>query len=170
MVSPYERVPIAEVIPDSMKLRGLAKASVLTGHRRVRVIPQTGQAYKPSGGQSLANILVQDSAGLLDLQSVVLSFRLLTSSANGSLDPAVTAVPDDFAWSIIRRLQVSLNSQTWTTAGGARPWKHIHRAPSHGMKQWVHSWARGSSFPALKLPSRARQVQAFKTAPQPVPW
>lgn len=111
MISPYERVPIAEVIPDSMKLRGLAKASVLTGRRRVRVIPQTGQAYNPSGGQSLANILIQDSAGLLDLQSVVLSFRLLTTSANGSLDPAVSAVPDDFAWSIIRRLQVSLNSQ-----------------------------------------------------------
>lgn len=108
--SPFERQPIEEVVPDSMKLRGLSKASILTGRRRVRIIPQTGTAYEPTKGLSLANILIQDSAGMLDLQSCVLSFRLKTSSANASLDPLDTAVPDDFAWSVFRRLQVSLNS------------------------------------------------------------
>jgi hypothetical protein len=94
-----------------MKVRGLSRSSILTGRRRVRIIPQTGTSYGTGAGQpSLANVLIQDSAGMLDLQSVVLSFRLKTSSSNGSLDPSVTAVPDDFAWSVLRRLQVSINS------------------------------------------------------------
>lgn len=108
--APYERVPIEEVVPESMKLSGLARSSVLTGRRRVRIVPQSGQTYSPATGTTLANILIQDSAGMIDLQSAVLSFRLKTSSASGSLDPAVTAVPDDFAWSVLRRMQVSLNS------------------------------------------------------------
>ncbi len=106
--SPFERSPIEEVVPESMKVRGLSRASILTGRRRVRIIPQTGTAYAPTQGVSLANILIQDSAGLLDLQSVVLSFRLKTTSSDGVATS--TAVPDDFAWSVLRRLQVSLNS------------------------------------------------------------
>lgn len=108
--SPFERSPVEEVVPESMKVRGLSKASILTGRRRVRIIPQTGTAYAPTQGQSLANILIQDSAGMLDLQSCVLSFRLKTLSSDGLTTPASTAVPDDFAWSVLRRLQVSLNS------------------------------------------------------------
>jgi hypothetical protein len=108
--SPFERSPVEEVVPESMKVRGLSKASILTGRRRVRIIPQTGTAYAPTQGQSLANILIQDSAGMLDLQSCVLSFRLRTLSSDGLTAPTSTAVPDDFAWSVLRRLQVSLNS------------------------------------------------------------
>ena len=92
-----------------MKLRGLSKASILTGRRRIRIIPQTGTYYNPSAGQSLANILIQDSAGLLDLQSCVLSFQLQVLNPAG-LSPGYVAVPDDFAWSVLRRIQVSLNS------------------------------------------------------------
>lgn len=110
-VSPYARSPVEEVVPDSMKVRGLSKASILTGRRRIRVIPQTGTAYSPSSGVSLANILLQDSAGMLDLQSCVLSFRLkvTTNGPNPNL-PTQTGVPDDFAWSVLRRVQISLNS------------------------------------------------------------
>ena len=109
-VSPFERSPVEEVVPESMKVRGLSKASILTGRRRVRIIPQTGTAYSPAQGTSLANILIQDSAGMLDLQSCVLSFRLKTTSSDGLTSPLSTAVPDDFVWSVLRRLQVSLNS------------------------------------------------------------
>lgn len=109
--SPYERSPIEEVVPDSMKLRGLSKASILTGRRRVRIIPQTGSSYGSAGQPTLANILIQDSAGMLDLQSCVLSFRLKVSTTGPAAgSPAEVGVPDDFAWSVLRRLQVSLNS------------------------------------------------------------
>ena len=108
--APYERSPIEEVVPESMKLRGLSKASILTGRRRIRIIPQTGTFYSPAAGQTLANILVQDSAGLLDLQSCVLSFQLKVTDGTSSTSPGTVCVPDDFAWSVLRRLQVSLNS------------------------------------------------------------
>jgi len=112
--APYQRAPVSEIIPESMKLKGLSKSSILTGRRRMRIVPQTGNVYGPGavGAQTQCNILIQDSAGLLDLQSCVLSYRLQSESSGASPDnnPAQTAIPDDFAWSVIQRLQVSLNS------------------------------------------------------------
>jgi hypothetical protein len=179
--APFQRDAISEVVPRSLELSSLSKSSLLTGRRRIRVIPQTGQTYGSASGQSgmigsgqptLANILLQDSAGLLDMQSVVLSMNVqcqtvsipdanngikaavagtvLTASANPYIaalgasgradatsaattlpsgpgapnavtfnylnlandnDPLVTATLDDFAWSVFRRIQISLNSQ-----------------------------------------------------------
>lgn len=105
---PYARTTVEEVIPDSVKLKGLSKSSIITGRRRIRVVPQTGSSYSPMS-QTLCNIMLQDSAGLLDLQSCVLSFRLQTESP-GANTVANIAIPDDFAWSVIQRLQISLNS------------------------------------------------------------
>lgn len=108
---PYARTPIQEVIPDSVKLKSLSRSSVITGRRRIRVVPQTGSTYLPAG-QTQCNIMLQDSAGLLDLQSCVLSYKLQTSTdgqAAGNMATKI-AIPDDFAWSVIQRLQVSLNS------------------------------------------------------------
>jgi len=179
--APFQRDAISEVVPRSLELSSLSKSSPLTGRRRIRVIPQTGQTYGSASGSgmvgsglpTLANILLQDSAGLLDMQSVVLSMNiqcqtttvdapgntiintagpgaanytsattnpyiasldaagradatqsghtLVNSSDNfaqiqtldlaSDTDPLVTAVLDDFAWSVFRRIQISLNSQ-----------------------------------------------------------
>jgi hypothetical protein len=186
--APFQRDAISEVVPRALELSSLSKSSLLTGRRRIRVIPQTGQTYggptaSGAGQPTIANILLQDSAGLLDMQSVVLSMNIQTQNtaiqatnnssfqnglANdgtsytgaattslatvdpylaaamngratslagqavvpGSLaitsnpnmgkqnaltvsetDPIRTAVLDDFAWSVFRRIQVSLNSQ-----------------------------------------------------------
>ena len=189
--APFQRDAIAEVVPRSLELSSLSKSSILTGRRRIRIIPQTGQTYGGpavgGGGQpTIANILLQDSAGLLDMQSVVLSMdiKLTNTSVNKSAnniyqagvptdgdlytsgpvntvtnsvdaylataasgvnvsslprqaaapginsvalnpylgntnaadlksgdDPMRTAVLDDFAWSVFRRIQISLNSQ-----------------------------------------------------------
>lgn len=179
--APFQREAISEVVPRALELSSLSKSSLLTGRRRIRVIPQTGQTYGASSGTTLgsglptlANILLQDSAGLLDMQSVVLSMNIKTAtstaapaanaiakqqtqftdvsvnpyaaslgasagaidassnvaltastanqpvSAGGQTfdaitvsdtDPLVTAVLDDFAWSVFRRIQISLNSQ-----------------------------------------------------------
>jgi hypothetical protein len=192
--APFQRDAIAEVVPRSLELSSLSKSSILTGRRRIRIIPQTGQTYggpaAGGGGQpTIANILLQDSAGLLDMQSVVLSMDIkltntsinkannntyqtgvklldgnpqkygptgvdtaqntvdayLATAASGtnvcslprpaavpnvnsvainpflgncnpaqiasSADPMRTAVLDDFAWSVFRRIQISLNSQ-----------------------------------------------------------
>jgi hypothetical protein len=140
------REAITEVLPEALRMSSLTKSSILTGRRRIRVIPQTGQTYGSGGNPSVCNILLQDSAGLLDMQSVVLSFNVQTAntaagefvakrSANdpyaalqppvgtppvappanlftpGVTDPAVTAVLDDFAWSVFQRVTISLNSQ-----------------------------------------------------------
>jgi hypothetical protein len=199
--APFQRDAIAEVVPRALELSSLSKSSLLTGRRRIRIIPQTGQTYggptvSGSGQPTIANILIQDSAGLLDMQSVVLSMNIQTfntsrsngnnaysqtgaveagsgasavytgavnvapvtvdpylAAANNSLlvsslpsqgagnsasilvadnpdlaqtnvldlkpssssafsdDPLRTAVLDDFAWSVFRRIQISLNSQ-----------------------------------------------------------
>jgi hypothetical protein len=198
--APFQRDAIAEVVPRALELSSLSKSSLLTGRRRIRIIPQTGQTYggptvSGSGQPTIANILIQDSAGLLDMQSVVLSMNIqtfntsrsngnnaysqtgaatagtgasavytgvvdvapvtvdpyLAAANNGQLvsslpsqgvgnsasilvssnpdlaqtnvldlkpsgsaasdDPLRTAVLDDFAWSVFRRIQISLNSQ-----------------------------------------------------------
>ena len=81
--APFQRDAISEVVPRALELSSLSKSSLLTGRRRIRVIPQTGQTYGASTGANLgtgkptlANILLQDSAGLLDMQSVVLSMNV----------------------------------------------------------------------------------------------
>lgn len=200
--APFQRDAISEVVPRALELSSLSKSSLLTGRRRIRIIPQTGQTYggptvTGSGQPSIANILIQDSAGLLDMQSVVLSMNIKVSNLtdgkvnnakiydvlpddgtnyllddpatldvstnaylaaasyvestgsvgqpnvgslpvpsataaveSGSLaiagnpsvgkqkaltidkaDPVQTGVLDDFAWSVFRRIQISLNSQ-----------------------------------------------------------
>jgi hypothetical protein len=140
--APFMRESITEVLPEALRMSSLTKSSILTGRRRIRVIPQTGQTYGGSGNPNVCNILIQDSAGLLDMQSVVLSFNVQTSNTaigefvanrgandvylsspsgvtgNGAAmfrptaaDPAVTAVLDDFAWSVFQRVTISLNSQ-----------------------------------------------------------
>ena len=94
--APFQRDAISEVVPRALELSSLSKSSLLTGRRRIRVIPQTGQTYggpdptNGAGRPTIANILLQDSAGLLDMQSVVLSMNIKTN--NTSIPSAVNAM------------------------------------------------------------------------------
>lgn len=62
-----------EVVPESAKMGGLTKSSLLTQRRRCRVVPQTGPTAGPS---AQVQFLVSDQGGLLDPRSVVLNYTL----------------------------------------------------------------------------------------------
>jgi hypothetical protein len=230
--APFQRDAISEVVPRALELSSLSKSSLLTGRRRIRVIPQTGQTYGAANGTvlganspTLANILIQDSAGLLDMQSVVLSMNvqvatstqtaqpnavaksvaagytdvavnpyaaslgstagLIDASSGTALtnpaaaapvttgavcdvidvvddDPLVTAVLDDFAWSVFRRIQISLNSQLVDDLdyAGRRTTTEVYQSASPSWYDTV-----GTVMGAWKL-SQGEFVQPMIIAPQ----
>lgn len=107
LTSPYQNDTIREVVPKVAKIAGqLAASSVITDRRRVRIVPQSGQTYTiGSAGTGTVNFLIQDGAAYADLQSACLSFTVSITSTAGNV-----ADLDDGAWSVFRRLLVSVNS------------------------------------------------------------
>jgi hypothetical protein len=118
--SPFMSEHIAEVVPDVAKVAGkLAQSSVITGRRRVRLVPQSGQTYGSGNSAGVVNILIQDGQAYADLLSAVVSFNLTTfNSALGASGVPTAVVPalnqccvaDDGAWSVFRRSLISVNS------------------------------------------------------------
>ena len=116
--SPFMSEHIAEVVPDVAKVAGkLSQSSVITGRRRVRLVPQSGQTYGSSNSASVVNILIQDGQAYADLLSAVVSFNLTTGgtavavSAPGVFPTGANmVVNDDGAWSVFRRSLISVNS------------------------------------------------------------
>jgi len=110
---------IAEVVPDVVKVAGkLSMSSVITGRRRVRLVPQSGQNYTSGASSGVINILIQDGQAYADLLSACVSFNLTTydstaanQNASGSAPTATTtAIHDDGAYSVFRRCLISVNS------------------------------------------------------------
>ena len=109
--SPFMMDSIAEVVPDVAKVAGkLASSSVITGRRRVRLVPQSGQNYASGNSSGVVNILIQDGQAYADLLSATLSFTLLTYDAGSGTLGVPVVVPDDGAYSVFRRALVSVNS------------------------------------------------------------
>ncbi len=96
--------PIEEAVPLSMEVRGIRKASVLQGRRRIRFQPQTGTTAGPG---SIIQFLLSDSTGLIDCNSAVLSFTYSIACEVGN---GQTLVMDDGP-AMIRRAQTSINGQ-----------------------------------------------------------
>ena len=108
--SPFQMDSIAEVVPDVAKVAGkLASSSVITGRRRVRLVPQSGQNYSSGNSSGVVNILIQDGQAYADLQSATITFNLLTWDSVSTAGTSVI-VPDDGAYSVFRRALVSVNS------------------------------------------------------------
>jgi len=106
---------IAEVVPDVAKVAGkLAASSVITGRRRVRLVPQSGQNYSSANSAGIVNILIQDGAAYADLLSACLTFEVNTWNSGGSAGTAPgtgnVCVLDDGAYSVFRRSLVYVNS------------------------------------------------------------
>jgi hypothetical protein len=109
---------IAEVVPDVAKVAGkLSMSSVITGRRRVRLVPQSGQNYGSANSASVINILIQDGQAYADLLSATVSFNLTTGGTNAAVAAVGTfptianaVVNDDGAWSVFRRSLISVNS------------------------------------------------------------
>ena len=77
--SPFMADGIAEVVPDYAKVAGkLTQSSVITGRRRVRLVPQSGQTYTSGNSAGVVNILIQDGQAYADLLSACVSFTLTT--------------------------------------------------------------------------------------------
>lgn len=113
--SPFMSDTIAEVVPDVAKVGGkLAMSSVITGRRRVRLVPQSGQNYGSGASSGIINILIQDGQAYADLLSACLSFEVQTvdTTNNAAGAPVFTnfAVLDDGAYSVFRRSLISVNS------------------------------------------------------------
>jgi len=115
--SPFMADTIQEVVPDVVKVAGrMAASSVITGRRRVRLVPQSGQNYTSGASSGIINILIQDGQAYADLLSACLSFNVTTYdsanavAANATPTAAATCVLDDGAYSVFRRALVSVNS------------------------------------------------------------
>ena len=118
--SPFMSDSIAEVVPDVAKVAGrMTMSSVLTGRRRVRLVPQSGQNYGSGASSGVVNILIQDGQAYADLLSACLSFQVTVyDSANSVAVAAPTTPPtnvaactlDDGAYSVFRRALISVNS------------------------------------------------------------
>jgi hypothetical protein len=109
--SPFLADSIAEVVPDVAKVAGkLAQSSVITGRRRVRLVPQSGQNYSSGNSAGVINILIQDGSAYADLLSAVVSFELTVSDSNAGTSATTLVVPDDGAYSVFRRALISVNS------------------------------------------------------------
>lgn len=108
LTSPYKDDTLAEVVPNVAKIAGkLAQSSVITDRRRVRIVPQSGQSYTlGTGGTGTVNFLIQDGQAYADLQTANISFTVAIQGAAA----ANTSILDDGAWSVFRRLLVSVNS------------------------------------------------------------
>ena len=81
-----------EVVPDSARVTGMSRSSILTQRRRCRVTPQSGQTYGTpaagtGGGNSQIQFLIADQGGLIDPRSIVLNYNISTSGT--------VVVPDD---------------------------------------------------------------------------
>jgi hypothetical protein len=111
---------IAEVVPEVAKVAGrMTMSSVLTGRRRVRLVPQSGQNYNSGASSGVVNILIADGQAYADLLSACLSFQVTVFD---SANPVAVAAPpnpptellactlDDGAYSVFRRALVSVNS------------------------------------------------------------
>jgi hypothetical protein len=104
---------IQEIVPEVAQVsKSLAASSVLTGRRRVRLVPQNGQSFiaSASGSSQMINWLISDGSAFIDPTSAVLSFSVTTRDASPAPVAGTEVVLDDGAWSCFQRLLVSLNS------------------------------------------------------------
>ena len=182
--SPFMSEHIAEVVPDVAKVAGkLAQSSVITGRRRVRLVPQSGQNYGSGNSAGVVNILIQDGQAYADLLSAVVSFNLTTY--NSSLTPTVAAadtttscVNDDGAWSVFRRSLISVNSTLMddTDFVAKKVNAEIYATASEnwynnvgsfcGLWKYNTNWGAGSASAnnkynvSARIPLQAQRVQA----------
>jgi hypothetical protein len=100
LTAPFEGLNIEEVVPMSAEVKGVSRASILQGRRRIRFQPQTGTTSTP--GQIIQFVL-SDSTGLIDVNSMVLSY---TAKVADGGDTKPVCLDDGHQF---RRIQVSLN-------------------------------------------------------------
>jgi len=127
-----------EVVPESARLGGLTKSSILTQRRRCRVTPQTGPTSAPS---QQIQFLVADQGGLVDMRSVVINYTIL-AVVNTSGD--LPCVDDGHCFSTV---QVLLNGQLLDNVQNAMKLSNIE-AKLGGSKSYYQT---AGSFQGFEL-------------------
>lgn len=111
--------PYSEVVPDSARVSGLTRSSILTQRRRCRITPQSGQNYGSAGsggGNSQLQFLIADQGGLIDPKSIVLNYFIQTSGTGNE-------VPDD--GHPFTTVQVLMNGQLMDNIQNAMKYTNI---------------------------------------------
>ena len=120
LVASTHLMPLEEVVPGGLAVKGLSRASVLTQRRRVRVPAQTGTAYQSSAGAGAGGRqvtwVIADAGGLLDPASVVITYNQVVTGTG-------SVVPDD--GHPFTKFQVILNGQMLTDNQQAAKYTNI---------------------------------------------
>jgi hypothetical protein len=174
LISPFKDDTIVEVVPDVVKVAGkLSQSSVITGRRRIRVVPQTGQTYTLAAGGSsgIVNILLQDGGSYADLTSAVLSFDVITwDSANAGNLALSDVCVDEGIYSVFRRAVVTVNStqaddrDLLAKATNAEILATCSQSWYDNCGTWMGLWNRNTS--SLAAASAGATVDANKYAVQ----
>jgi hypothetical protein len=100
----YAGLPVQEAVPGAIDMSDMKVSSILQGRRRIRFQPQTGVS---AGPQSIIQFVLSDSTGLMDVNSMVLSYTpVITGQPTLAADEVCTL---DDGPSVIRRIQVLAN-------------------------------------------------------------
>jgi len=84
-------LPLEQVVPGALAMKGLSTSSLIVQRRRCRIVPQTGANYGSAGtgaGNRQINFVINEHNGLLDPASMTIAYNIQT---NGTGVP----VPDD---------------------------------------------------------------------------
>ena len=98
-------LPMEEVVPEAIAVKGLSRSSLLQQRRRIRIPPQTGINYGAAGaggGNRQLQFVIADAGGMLDPASVNFVYNVQTTGTGGC------CVDDSHVYT---RLQINLNGQ-----------------------------------------------------------
>ena len=82
-------LPLEQVVPGALAMKGLSTSSLITQRRRCRIVPQTGPnvgASGASGGTKQINFVINEHNGLLDPASMSICYNIQTTGS-GSQGP-----------------------------------------------------------------------------------
>jgi hypothetical protein len=84
-------LPLEQVVPGALAMKGLSTSSLIVQRRRCRIVPQTGPNVGSAGagaGTKQINFVINEHNGLLDPASMSIAYNILTTGSNNE-------VPDD---------------------------------------------------------------------------
>jgi hypothetical protein len=84
-------LPLEQVVPGALAMKGLSTSSLIVQRRRCRIVPQTGPNVGASGagaGNRQINFVINEHNGLLDPASISIAYNISTTGTGND-------VPDD---------------------------------------------------------------------------
>lgn len=129
----YAGLPVQEAIPGALDMSDMKVSSILQGRRRIRFQPQTGVS---AGPQEIIQFVLSDSTGLMDVNSMVLSFTPVVTGAPSLASGKVCCLDD--GPSMIRRVQVLANGSLIEDIDNSHRAANIELLSSVGKEWYAH--------------------------------